>query len=81
MPDPSRAEKLGRFASRSGAVSWATWSWLAKKQRELGRQVGVLFQKGAAIRRLARLVRLEIIRDDLIEPLLSIVGMLAAPVG
>ena len=79
----SSAARSPRIARRSvgldrsigGAVSSATWSWLAKKSASSAASSGYCFKQGVAIRGLAGLASLEIIGDDLIEPLLSIAGM------
>ena len=54
---------------------------VGEEECQLAGQAGVLLQEGAAVRLATGLLCLEIIGDDLMESPVSIVGILAAPVG
>ena len=81
MPARARAAEARPFSVAKRCGELGDVVLIGEKNRELARQARILFQEGVAIRRLAGLMCLEIVRDDLIEPLVSIFGVLAAPVG
>ena len=62
-------------------MSRATWSWLAKNNASSAARSGCCARSAARSGGSTRLVRLEIIRDDLVEPLLSIVSRLRLRLG